>query len=84
MNISMMYKTTAQEAIEQRVNLALAASDPDHQKFVNHKLNYDSNRMLEEEEVAATAAEEEDAATAVGEEGIPHKTINPVTSLNNR
>ena len=77
MDISLIRDGVAQEEMEQRVQLQLDASniadDPDYQEHVTNKLNYDSNRMLEEEEAAA----------AVREDSSPN-TADPVTPPNSR
>ena len=76
MDTSLIRDGVAQEEMEQRVQLQLDASniadDPDYQEHVTNKLNYDSNRMLEEE-----------AAAAVREDSSPD-TANPVTPPNPR
>ena len=76
MDTSLIRDGVAQEEMEQRVQLQLDASniadDPDYQEHVTNKLNYDSNRMLEEEEAAAVR------------EDSPPETADPVTPPNRR
>lgn len=71
MDTSLIYDAVAQEAMEDRVGLQLAASDPDHQEHFSNRLIDDSNRMLEEEEAAAR-------------EAIPPTTTDPITPPNHR